>query len=290
MEKDANVRAIGRGLAVLKLVNRHRTLTIADIARLSAMPYQTTSRIVDTLVDEGMIERDDHRKIYRPTPLVQLLSVGYGHAECLARAGRAPIVELTRRILWPVTISTRVGFEMMVQASTHRISPKAFGDGEPGQTSPILECPNGLVYLAFCSPSESEAILAAAIDQASCSEQVGVTLERLSQIRDAGFDCGDMLHRCHSRAALSILAVPLMGRDRCEGTVSISFLARVHSNAAAADIYASKLLATARVIETRFASFPPFGELIHAPGGSETNGRHKSLRRVASTETMSNTA
>lgn len=257
MDKDANVRAIGRGLAVLKLVNRHRTLTVADIARLSAMPYQTTSRIVDTLVDEGMIERDDHRKVYRPTPMVQLLSAGYGSAEGLARAGRGPIADLTRKILWPVSISSRVGCEMMVQASTHRISPKAFGDGEPRQTRPILECASGVVYLAFCEAAERQAILNAIYDEAAASEQARAVAERFSRVRSIGFDCREAPFRGDAHGPLAVLSAPLMHRESCEGTVSITFLAKAHATAAAVDLFAESLLETARSIERQFAVCAP---------------------------------
>ena len=254
MDKDANVRAIGRGLTVLKLINRHRTLTVADIARLSAMPYQTTCRIVETLVDEGMIERDRHRKVYRPTPLVQLLSVGYGHTESLVHASQAAISDLTRKILWPAMVCSRVGCEMIVQASTHRISPKAFGPGEPGRTIPILESSSGLVYLAFCGDAEREAILTFAGSQSTHAGAAARLHERFSSIRATGFDCYDGCDHGDTRSPLSALSAPVMGSNGCEGTVSVSYLSRAHTPDDAASLFSADLLATAGLIETQLAT------------------------------------
>jgi molybdenum-dependent DNA-binding transcriptional regulator ModE len=61
-ERDGNVRAISRGLAVLQAVNRGGSVTMMEICRTAQIPYPTACRIVQTLMDEGMIEREPARK------------------------------------------------------------------------------------------------------------------------------------------------------------------------------------------------------------------------------------
>lgn len=77
MEKGVPIRAISRGLAVLQAVNRHGGLTMMEIAQLSEVPYPTACRIVQTLLHEGMLEREPGRKRYRATASVLTLSSGF---------------------------------------------------------------------------------------------------------------------------------------------------------------------------------------------------------------------
>jgi predicted transcriptional regulator of viral defense system len=81
MEKGVPIRAISRGLSVLQSVNKHGGLTMMEIAQLAEVPYPTACRIVQTLLYEGMLEREPGRKRYRATPSVLTLSSSYhgGH-------------------------------------------------------------------------------------------------------------------------------------------------------------------------------------------------------------------
>lgn len=77
MEKGVPIRAITRGLAVLQAVNQHGSLTMMEIAQSSRVPYPTACRIVQTLVHEGMLEREPGRKTYRATSSVLTLASGF---------------------------------------------------------------------------------------------------------------------------------------------------------------------------------------------------------------------
>jgi IclR family transcriptional regulator, mhp operon transcriptional activator len=74
MEKGVPIRAISRGLSVLRAVNVHGGLTMMEISHASEVPYPTACRIVQTLVYEGYLERDRGRKTYRTTTLVRELA------------------------------------------------------------------------------------------------------------------------------------------------------------------------------------------------------------------------
>ena len=56
-----------------------------DIAKRAKVPYPTACRIVQTLLHEGLIEREPARKHYRPTPLIQSLSNGFRVTAGLSR-------------------------------------------------------------------------------------------------------------------------------------------------------------------------------------------------------------
>lgn len=74
MEKGVPIRAISRGLSVLRAVNVHGALTMMEISNASEVPYPTACRIVQTLVHEGYLERERGRKTYRASALVRELA------------------------------------------------------------------------------------------------------------------------------------------------------------------------------------------------------------------------
>src|SRR3546814_1771371 len=81
---------------------------------------------------------------YRATGLVRALAQGFQGSGRLATAARPHILDLTRRIGWPVSITTRIGPDMVVEVSTHDHTTMAFSSPDPGYSLPILECAAGL--------------------------------------------------------------------------------------------------------------------------------------------------
>lgn len=159
MEKGVPIRAISRSLVVLQAINRHGALTLMEISHEAKVPYPTACRIVQTLLVEGMVEREPDRKRYRPTALVHTLSHGFQTDDRLVNVARPRMVTMTKKVSWPVAVTTRVGQKMMVRASTHTMTSLTFNNYYPGYTLPLLECASGRAYLAFCSEEERENIL-----------------------------------------------------------------------------------------------------------------------------------
>ena len=46
---------------MLQVVNHHRSIGMTEVARRCEVPYPTTCRIVETLIEERMIEREATR-------------------------------------------------------------------------------------------------------------------------------------------------------------------------------------------------------------------------------------
>lgn len=159
MDRGIPIRAISRGLAILAAISRNGPLTLKNIAVSVSLPYPTTDRIVQTLLQEGFVERDPSRKVYRVTPLVQTLSVGFQTEGRFVTSARTHITELCRDVSWPISITRRVGAKMMVLDSTHKMSSLAFSDYPPGFTLPIAQCASGKIHIAFCGDEDKQAIL-----------------------------------------------------------------------------------------------------------------------------------
>ena len=252
VERDGNVRAISRGLAVLQAVNRGGSVTMMEICRSAQIPYPTACRIVQTLMDEGMIEREPARKRYRPTAMVRTLSFGFQDESDLVAVARPHIVALTNKLAWPVSVTTRVGPVMMVRDSTHKLTSLTLHNYVPGFTLPIIECSTGKAYLAFCEEEERRGVLQGLRQLDGPAERMAVLLtsnERmLADIRARGFATQARNAYTATPGKTSSVAVPLFQNDRVVGALALIFFASAVSMAEAEGRFVMALQDTARVI------------------------------------------
>lgn len=229
MEKGVPIRSLSRGIAVLQAVNRGGAISMMEIARTSQVPYPTACRIVQTLVHEGLIEREPSRKRYRPTALVQTLAHGFqGHAR-LVNTARPHIVSLTRQVGWPISLVTHVGHSMVIRDSTHALTTLTLSSYYPGYAMPMLETAAGIVYLSFLPAEERAGLLEAAKllpDQVTLHvielfEKGGLAEQILAQ----GY--ATRAHNTFTRnpGKTSSIAVPVMGEGHVAGSLSLAFFA-----------------------------------------------------------------
>ena len=166
-----SVRSLERGLDILSLLNRHNGLTVTETAEQVGLPRPTAFRLLRTLERLGYIFRDDADKKYRLTAQVRSLSHGYDQEEWLPKIARPIIVEVGKKILWPVTMVTNMGSQMLVRDSTHDISPFAMWRHRGGFKIPLLHTAAGQTYLAFCANDLRQAL----IDQALAEDPQSLT-------------------------------------------------------------------------------------------------------------------
>jgi IclR family mhp operon transcriptional activator len=258
MEKGVPIRSISRSLAVLQAVNRLGSLSMMEIAQASHVPYPTACRIVQTLMYAGMLEREPGRKCYRPTALVQTLANGYQEHSKLVATARPHIVEFTRKALWPVLVTTRVGNAMMVRDSTQDLTSLSFGSYPPGHTFPLLECASGRAFMAFASPSERQPILEGlrAVDNGVDPHtfalfESGFLIE---EIRREG-----IATRGHNRFAgtpgrTSSMAAPIFHEGEVCGALTLIFFTSAMKMPVAVERFGGLLIQTARSISDELSS------------------------------------
>lgn len=226
-DRGIPIRAISRAIAVLQAINRGGSLTMTAIAQGSCVPYPTACRIVQTLIHEGLIEREPDRKRYRPTALVQTLSHGFQGDGELIRLARPHMAALTREVGWPLSLCTHVGSTMVLRDSTHGLTSLTFNHYHPGFTMPMLTCASGLVHLAYCSAEERKTIL----EHIRLFEEED-TRHMLELVRDGGLL--DTVRRSGHAARgynrftrnpgkTSSIAVPLMNGEAIVGTLTLAF-------------------------------------------------------------------
>lgn len=232
-EKDHSIRSISRCIAVLQAVNRGSGLTLTEIAHSAAIPHPTATRIIKTLIDEGLIEQEPARKRYRPTALVQTLSCGFQNHDRLVVVARPHIMALTQKFDWPVSLVTRVGQAMVVRDSTSTMTSLTFSNYYPGWQVPLLPSASGRVYFAFAPPEEQTGLLkqyrasGQGVDQLTLrSFESG---EAAHKIREQGYAATARNYYSANPGKTSSIAVPLFEGDRLVGSIALIFFSSAMS-------------------------------------------------------------
>ena len=273
MEKGVPIRSVSRSIAVLQTVNRMKSLSLMEIARAVDLPYPTAFRIVQTLMHEGLIECEPTRKHYRVTELVQSLSLGYRDGGTLLTAARPRIVELTRRLSWPVSVVTHVGQSMVVRDSTHTLTSLTFFNYSPGYTMPLLECASGHAYLAHVPDDERANILTGieAFERRTQMLEMFKGDKLVRSIRESGYATCHRNPHTPFPGKTSSIGVPVFECGRVVGTLTLVFFATSMPMSEAVDRYAGELKAVAHALSD---------ELTHGVGGPDTDDGRRDMAAV----------
>jgi len=250
---DGSVRAVSRAIAVLQAINRFGSLTLSEIVVHLGIPPPTVARILRTLQDAGLIEREPSgRKKYRPTALVQTLSYGYQNCDKLVTCARPHIVELTKRFGWPVSIATRVGRTMVVRDSTSTMTTLTFNNYYPGWQVPLLDSASGKVYLAHVDPDIWEMLVA----PYDFIERERIRAE-CARIRAYGYAAVARTRYSANPGKTSSVAVPLFDGSTLVGSLALVFFASALSLPDAVARFVQPLRETARAIGEAMARNQP---------------------------------
>ena len=150
----ASIRAVLRGLEVLRVLNLRNGATVTEVARATGLPRTTANRVLDTLVDAGYVVRDAVDGLYRPGILVRSLSHGFQDEVWVREVGQPLMEQLTEEVVWPVSIASPSGTSMLVRGTTDRNSPLALIRYSAGYRLPIMASASGHLYMAHCDPRQ----------------------------------------------------------------------------------------------------------------------------------------
>jgi len=242
------VEAVQRALEILRIVNQLRVASVKDIFSATGFPKPTIVRMLETLIADGYVARDDMCNGYRVTSRVQELNAGYGSVSLVIEASRPWLIDLTQRLKWPCGISTREGNTLMLQFSTAAISPWSYPYTRVGAVMDLLGTASGRVYLAFCTDEERESILAhynngpvrANLDLENASDIDGL----LQRVRKDGYALRD---RNLAPLRTLSLAMPIRVDNRILAVSSISF----YRSAVSEDRVREQVLQPLRLVTTR---------------------------------------
>ena len=240
-----SVRAVGRSIAILQAINREGSASMAEIARAVDLPYATAYRLVQTLMQQGMIELEPARKRYRPTELVHSLSCGARGQTHLVHVARPHLVQAHHDLSWPISLVTRVGQWMMICDSTHALTSLTFNNYYPGHTLPITSSASGLVHLAYAPDAERESILAG-LQSYEAPGTVPLELPRLRArielCRRLGYGTMERNPCTQNPGKTSSIAAPILKTEGgLHGTLTLIFFSSALDMETAAARYAAPL-------------------------------------------------
>lgn len=217
------VNAVQRALHVLRAVNAKAIATVNAIHAETGIPRPTVVRMLETLMHEGYVVRDNMCGGYRVTGKVAELAVGYSGISRVIEVARPLAIGLTRTIKWPIGLGEIDGEEIEIRYWTGTISPVVHTNTVLGKRPDLLKSAMGRAYMAFCSEEERERHirtmrkrLAKEFDAATESE----FRQLLSRIARSGFAMRDPRTE---PTRMTTFGVPILDGGSVAAVMSVSF-------------------------------------------------------------------
>jgi len=171
----------------------HPEATVMDIVRRYGRPQSSTSELLASLVDLGLLYKNPYTRSYRPTPRAALLGTA-GQAKAI-RDGR--VVRLIDRLVAQTGLSVAV-FGMVglnvqvvsVRQGTRGPSCDLLG----GSQTPLAFSSAGWLLLSTVTQGRADGMVRRMIAEAPESRRFGFAemTDTLRRCRDEGHACGDV--------------------------------------------------------------------------------------------------
>lgn len=217
------VSAVCRALGILREVNRQGIATVNSLYGKTGIPRPTIVRMLETLIYEGYVVRDNMCGGYRVTKRVADLSEGYSGINRVIEVARPLAIRLTQQIKWPIGLGVLDDDAIEIQYWTGTISPWAHTNTVLGIRPDLLTTAMGRAWLAYCDTAELEHYLArfrADPDRDFDEVEEEVFRALLRRVRRRGYASRDP--RVEPKR-MTTFGVPLMENGRVEAVMSVSF-------------------------------------------------------------------
>jgi IclR family mhp operon transcriptional activator len=209
-----DVRSLVRGLDVLKALNAAPggIAGITELAEACGLHRTTVKRVLETLRTEGFVRRGEKEGQYYLTFEVRRLSEGFEEDDWISQVATPLMRESVRELLWPCDLCTAESGFMVVRETTHRWSVLSQHRAMIGEKMPLFVTALGRAYLAACSDTQRDALLALLTqrsdwigDMARDREAVDAVIAETRE-RGYGFNNGEWIRESHFAA----IAVPVL--------------------------------------------------------------------------------
>lgn len=153
-------QSLVKGLQIIQVLNKssNGASSISGIVESTGIHRTTVKRMLETLLDEGFVKHDHVSNMYRLTYQVQSLSYGFRDSVKIVDVAWPYMMSITKELIWPCSLLSLEGKDLVVRASTHAYSPFSFHTGMPGRKLSILDTAAGKAYISYCSENERRSI------------------------------------------------------------------------------------------------------------------------------------
>lgn len=254
-----SVRALARGLDVLKVVVKRRDASLQELHDETGLAKPTLLRILKTLEEGGFARRSlgDHR--YRVSSGARLLSLPPSDADLVAEHAAPLLDALCREVLWPSDLGVYNDGAIQIIESSRYQTPFPVNRHLMGYTVHVLMSAMGRAYLAFSPPAVTREILdrlrqsddpydRAARDPAK-------VMRSLAAIRSAGYATREPGYGGWIRPGQGdAIAVPVLQGRRVLACLSLSWPADAATAKQIAQRHLGQLKATAAEVAAKVAA------------------------------------
>jgi IclR family mhp operon transcriptional activator len=191
-----SIRALARGLEVLRLLQSSGAMTLAGLHQASGLPKATLLRILRTLGEQGLIWQRMVDDAYVPSYSLAELAGRMDQEHALVEVA-SPILEaLSARIQWPSVLAVpRLTHMEVIETNASRAYFDNIPLGPVGFRVNMLRSASGRAYLAACEGPVRDAILEALrrSDQPGdhFALDAGYVARVLAEVRAQGFALRD---------------------------------------------------------------------------------------------------
>lgn len=251
MKEGDKVRSLIRGLEVLEAINRHNGATVSQVSQEIKLNRGTTYRMLESLCDEGFLERRTNSNGYWLSTRIPGLSSGYRSDAWVSQIAEPALEKLTLTFSWPCSLLIPTDHRMICLAHTEHLSPVTFKRRSIGLTMSMFNTASGLAYLAFTSPETRASLLSSVPPEARANGKAvnSILKSTLSQIHKRGYHIVDSPDRG------SVLSVPILMNTSAFGSISLRFFTSAMPHGMAVSQYLTPLRQTARDLGKALESF-----------------------------------
>ncbi|MCA0869963.1 helix-turn-helix domain-containing protein [Seohaeicola saemankumensis] len=215
------VRALERGLHILEVVNERDGVKTQEIADLTGLSRPTVFRLLETLQSMGFVAQSASGVGWHPTLACHLLSSGFVDKSWVGQIAMPEMIELGRKILWPIDLVTIDEGAMLIRETTHKVSPFSFDSGMVGKHVPLLHTAGGHAYIANCPDDEREVIFEMLRKSGKAEHALihdpRVIAQIIARTRERGFGFRTEGYRNHTHSVAS----PILHEGRVLACLSV---------------------------------------------------------------------
>ena len=243
-----------RAFDVLRAVNRLRIASIQQIHEVTGFPKPTIVRMLETLLAEGYVARDNMCGGYWVTSRAHELASGCQGISQIIEIARPFAIELTHQIKWPVGIGVLDDDAIAIKFWTGTISPLVHTNTVLGLRPDLVTTAMGRALLAFCPDGERERQIGRmrADPARSFGDEDEMRLRSiLRQARSDGFATRDPRTKPYR---MSTFAMPIREGETVHAVINVSFFTTAFPKGEAAEKVLAPLRAATEKIEHAIAA------------------------------------
>ena len=253
------VQSVRRALDVLRAVNRLRIGSIQQIHEATGFPKPTIVRMLETLLAEGYVARDNMCGGYWVTSRAHELSSGCDGISHIIEIARPFAIELTQHTKWPVGIGVLDDDAIAIKFWTGTISPVVHTNTVLGLRPDLVTTAMGRALLAFCPDGEREQHIRRMRTDPGCdfgeAEEARLR-DILRQVRVDGFATRDPKTKPYR---ISTLAMPIREGEVVHAVINLSFFTTAVPGCEVAEKVLAPLRETTARIERAITIAKPGG-------------------------------